>query len=205
MFIVYKLITLYAMTWRIKYINFEQFDERRREGKGMVVALWHDQLLALTASQRGKGMATIASKSEDGEFIAGLLHAWNFEVARGSSSRGGAAALVSAKRLLKKGFHMAVTVDGPIGPRHKVKPGAIYLAKMANTEIVPAFTRFKWFVRFKSWDKFLLPLPFAYIEVELCQPVMLSTDMSANAIIADRQMLEKIMRSATSEVSPDFV
>ncbi|MDR2870766.1 MAG: lysophospholipid acyltransferase family protein [Deferribacteraceae bacterium] len=205
LFIAYRLITLYCLTWRIKIIGEDYLNQCRDEKKGLVLALWHDQLLPLTVSQRKKGMATIASQSDDGEFITTLLHIWGYDVARGSSSRGGAAAIVGAKKFLKQGLPLAITVDGPTGPRHKVKPGAIYVAKRTNTQIVPAFANVKNYIRFGTWDKLILPLPFSKVEVFFTEPVSLSEDVSEESVNIDRRMIEKVMLERTSEISPNFI
>ena len=200
--IAYRIITLYCMTWRIKYVNNEYYDKCRAENKGLVGALWHDQLLPIAFSERKKKIGTIASQSKDGELITNLLILWGFTVARGSSTRGCARALLGGKKILEQGTHLVITVDGPTGPRHEVKPGAIYASRLANTEIVGIFTRFKRYIRFNSWDKFLLPLPFSRIEVIYTDPVKFDPDADDEI---NRQILENTMLDVTREITPDFV
>ena len=203
--IVKQLITLYCKTWRYKFHGKVKFTDRTVLGTPSVVVLWHDQLLPLTFSWCGKDIGTIASQSKDGDIITELLHKWGYTVARGSSTRGGARALIGGKKILSGGMDLAITVDGPRGPRHVVKSGAIVIAKMVNAPLQPVLMSCKHYIRFKSWDKFILPLPFVRVDVYFPPHVILSQDNSDEAVENDRQMLEQMMLEYTSAFSHYFV
>ncbi|NLW81590.1 MAG: lysophospholipid acyltransferase family protein [Desulfovibrionales bacterium] len=141
-----------------------------------VVILWHDEIFPLIPFHEGESMACVVSQSRDGELLAEVLRRFGFLTVRGSSSRGGMRALVAAKRVMdEKGVGIIFTVDGPRGPRHKVKPGAIFLASHAGSPIVPVravMGRAKIFHR--AWDKFQLPWPFSTCTIIYGTPMHLS-------------------------------
>lgn len=204
-YIIGSLLWLYCRTWRYKIINEDRLLKLQAEGKTAVIAIWHDQLLPLTFSWRGRNLATIASQSKDGDLITDMLMRWGYSVARGSSTRGGLRALISVKKFMDKGHSVAVTVDGPLGPRHEVKSGAVYVAKISKSPLMPVLFHSKWMVRFKSWDRFVLPLPFAKINMVITDFVSVTDDISPEGLEQDRLKLQKIMLERTNEHSPDFV
>src|SRR5690554_7468578 len=109
----------------------------RREGKPLLGLCWHGHLLVFAFRQRGAGLATLISQSKDGEYIARVVQRWGYTVLRGSSSRGGAGALRSMVRVLRNGQSLAVTPDGPRGPRRKLKPGSLLAARMTGVPVLP--------------------------------------------------------------------
>jgi len=132
-----------------------------------VFAFWHGKIFASIYFWRNRGIAVMTSMNRDGEYIARVIRSFGFVPARGSSSRGGRRALVEMLRLLKgcRGA-VAFTVDGPRGPLHVAKPGAVWLAARLGHPIIPfniALER-KWVL--SSWDRFEIPKPFsrAYLE-----------------------------------------
>lgn len=203
--LAYYILFLYCKTWRMTFTNEVALSGRNAEGKRSVVVIWHDQLLPLIFSYYNRSIATIASQSKDGDLITMVLKKWGYEVARGSSSRGGLKAVIGIKKLMEKGHDAAVTVDGPKGPRHKVKTGAIYIAKTVNAAIVPIFMSCKRYKRFASWDRFILPAPFSKISVTMAEPFYVSDDMSDEVVEKERQELEKYMLELTNEHSADFI
>ena len=110
---------------------------------------------------RGAGIATMASRSRDGEIIALWLERNGYRAARGSSSRGGGQALRELVRHVRAGGHAALTVDGPRGPAGEVQAGIVQLAKLTGGWILPITSSSSrpWFLG--SWDRYLLPMPFS--------------------------------------------
>src|SRR5690606_30006805 len=135
----------------------------RINGKPLLGLCWHGHLLVFAFRQRGAGLATLISQSKDGEYIARVVQRWGFTVLRGSSSRGGSGALRSMVRVLRDGQSLAVTPDGPRGPRRRLKPGSLLAARMSGVPILPtaaAATRAWWL---GGWDRFLVPKPLARV------------------------------------------
>jgi lysophospholipid acyltransferase (LPLAT)-like uncharacterized protein len=134
-------------------------------GQPVIFAMWHGRLLPLGFVHRGQNIVCLASRSADGEYITRILQHWGFGVVRGSSSAGGDTAFRELIRSVRSGRSVAVTPDGPRGPRERLKPGVLQLAQLTGAPLVPlaaAASRSWWFV---SWDRFLVPQPFARLHV----------------------------------------
>ncbi|MDP2480728.1 MAG: DUF374 domain-containing protein [Candidatus Palauibacterales bacterium] len=122
-------------------------------------ALWHEQLLPLAYLHRGQGAVALVSRHRDGEILARVLTGLGYDVARGSSTRGGAAAYRALVRAGREGRPLALTPDGPRGPRRRADPGAVRAAVAAGVPIVPAAAAAERGWRLRSWDRFLVPAP----------------------------------------------
>lgn len=129
-----------------------------------VVAIWHGEQLPLVALHRARDLVPITSLSKDGEIVAGVLAQLGYPVIRGSSSRGGASALLAARRALDAGRRPVFAVDGPRGPAGTVQPGAAALARRAQVPMVWCTVEAAGW-RAKSWDSFLVPWPFTRVRV----------------------------------------
>lgn len=203
---VYFLGTLFVKTWRMKNVNKESYDKCRQEGKSPVIVLWHDSLLPLAFSYYNSNIATIASDSKDGELITYILKKWGFSVARGSSTRGGLKAAMNIIKTCKNEKKpAAVTVDGPKGPRHEVKSGAVFIAKNLDKVMYVITLKTDSFIRFNSWDKFILPKPFAKVEVWYSEAFYVSDDKDGDALKADTERLQNYMLMRTEEVCKEFI
>src|SRR5688500_3098880 len=104
---------------------------------GVIYTLWHGRLLPLTFFHRNQNIATLISQSSDGEYIARVVERWGYTALRGSSSRGGSGALREMVKVARSGRSLAITPDGPRGPRQKLKPGVLTLAQLTGLPIVP--------------------------------------------------------------------
>lgn len=169
------VVRLWHLTLRVERINTDVFTDPKLRAKRPVIMLWHDEIFPLIPAHAGERMACVVSQSKDGEILTRVLESFGFMTVRGSSSRGGMRALIAAKRVMdEQGVGIIFTVDGPRGPRHKVKPGAVFLARHAGSPIVPVravMSRAKVFHR--AWDKFQLPWPFSRCTIIYGDPVFL--------------------------------
>lgn len=151
-------------TWRVRVIGREAALARRAEVGSFVFLLWHGQMLP-TAWVHRIPTKVIVSEHRDGEIIAQVIRVVGLDTVRGSSSRGGARALLECVRLLKRGTDIAITPDGPRGPRHSFAPGALAIAYRSGAPLVGivAHVSRQWTLR--TWDSFVIPKPFARITV----------------------------------------
>lgn len=142
------------------------------QGKGVIYTLWHGRLLPLTYFHRQQNIATLISQSSDGEYIARVVERWGYTAMRGSSSRGGSGALREMVKVARSGRSLAITPDGPRGPKQKLKPGVLLLAQLTGQPIIPmsASATRAWWVDAR-WDFFLVPKPFAKVYVRYEAPV----------------------------------
>ncbi len=165
------LLRAIMATTRYRTIGRETFREFQLAGQPVIYVLWHGRLLPLTYGRRGEGIVALISRNRDGEYIARIVERWGFETVRGSSSRGGMAALRELVRKVREGKSIAITPDGPRGPREQMKPGALILAQLSGAPIIPAAAsaeRAWWFGR---WDRFLIPQPFSRIHLAYGEPL----------------------------------
>ena len=155
------ILLLHRSTLRVERAHFDRYVKLKARGVPILFALWHGRMFLSIQAHRDEGIVTMASRSRDGEIIAGWLERNGYSVIRGSSTRGGAEAFREMVRRVRAGSTAALTVDGPTGPPRVVQPGIVELARMTGGWILPityssARPRF-----LSSWDRYLLPMPFS--------------------------------------------
>lgn len=161
------VIRALAVTWRIETVNGEPLAAARRSGQRVIFALWHGELLPLLWHQRGENVAIVISDHRDGEIIARIAESLGYATVRGSTSKGGSRALIGLMREIDAGRDGAITPDGPRGPAHVFAPGAAVAAQRTGALIAPIRAQASRAWRLKSWDRFLIPKPFARVRVSL--------------------------------------
>ncbi|MBI4544023.1 MAG: lysophospholipid acyltransferase family protein [Gemmatimonadetes bacterium] len=169
-------------------------------GRPVIFALWHGRLLPLTYLHRRQGITTLVSRSRDGEYITRIMERWGYAVVRGSSTRGGRGGLRELLRHARAGRTLAFTPDGPRGPRQKVKLGAVVAAQLSGLPLVPmaAGADRAWWVR--SWDRFLLPRPFARVCVAYGAPREIPRGADARELRRQARLLEDELNRLLEEV-----
>ena len=191
---------LYALgaTWRVKVHGRQGLLDRAPTDSRVVLTLWHGQMLPILWAHR-QPTGVMISEHKDGEIIARIVGRFGFFGVRGSSSRGGTRALLEAVQVLKRGADMAITPDGPRGPRHSFAAGALVLAHRAGVPVVSlvAHVDRKWQLR--SWDGFEIPKPFARVTIEYGEPVVLN-DAEVRAVAARTEEFAERMRAAVGRV-----
>jgi lysophospholipid acyltransferase (LPLAT)-like uncharacterized protein len=163
-------LRLLARTWRMDVRGAGGHRALRRDAKPFVFAFWHGTLLPLVWLHRGEGVSVLVSLHKDGEIIARVCEALGLRTVRGSTTRGGGRALLGLVRELEAGYEVAVTPDGPKGPRHHFAPGALMAAQRAHAPVVPIGVHCTRAWRLRSWDQFEIPKPFARVIVNYGPP-----------------------------------
>lgn len=159
------VIRLLSLTWRYRVENDAGWMALRADGQAFIFTLWHGELLPLTWRHRRQGITAMISEHRDGEIIARLVESWGYRTVRGSSSRGAGRALLGMVRDLQAGREFAITPDGPRGPAGKAQPGILLASQRAQAPIVTIRADISRAWRMKSWDSFVIPKPFARINV----------------------------------------
>jgi hypothetical protein len=159
------VIRLLAVTWRVREHNGAVYRTALAAGQRVIYTLWHGELLPLLWHHRGQGVVVVISEHRDGEIIARIAEGFGFATVRGSTSRGANRALIGLVRAVESGRSAAVTPDGPRGPAHVFAPGAAIAAQRTGVPIIPVRVDASRSWRLKSWDRFLIPKPFARIDV----------------------------------------
>ena len=180
---------------------------QRKDLKQAIYCVWHNRLalcvkIYFLFSRRhnsAPGVAGLVSASRDGALLSAIFHRFGVEPVRGSSSRRGAQALLELSSWAQRGYDLALTPDGPRGPRYVVADGAITLAQITGLPLVPGSYHLNWKIVVKSWDKFQIPLPFACCEISIGEIIRVPRELTDEQREALRQKLETELRAITRD------
>jgi len=168
-----------SATWRVRIIDPDGMIDSVRSGRRQVVAaFWHRQIPAIMCVHRGQAWCVPVSEHRDGEYVAHVMERHGFRAVRGSATRGGLKALRGMLAAVKEGWSLAITPDGPRGPRYAVHPGVLMLARGTGLPIYPVGVGTGRAWEFKSWDAFVVPKPFTRVVVAFGPPLV-SQDVAA--------------------------
>jgi lysophospholipid acyltransferase (LPLAT)-like uncharacterized protein len=159
------LIRALGWTWRMRVSNDDDLRRQRAAKQPVIFILWHGQLLPLLYHHRREGVAVLISEHSDGEIVARIAISLGYRTVRGSTSRGAARALIGLSRAVKEGHDLAITPDGPRGPAKSFAAGALVVAQRTGAPMVPVAVSASRGWRLKSWDRFLIPKPFARVHI----------------------------------------
>jgi lysophospholipid acyltransferase (LPLAT)-like uncharacterized protein len=166
----YPAVRALTATWNWKVSGAEHVDAITRAGRHPILALWHGRILAATPYFANRGIVAMASENFDGEWIARLLGKFGYGAARGSTSRGGPAALRQLVRDVKA-HGVAFTLDGPRGPAEVAQPGAVWLAKATGQPVLPFHSEAASSWTLRSWDRTQIPRPFTTVAMAIGEPI----------------------------------
>lgn len=196
------LIRTLRRTLRLTWENDGVVRELHRAGRPYVHAFFHDQLLLMTYSYLGQSygrtLAVLSSRHRDGEYVSRTLERFGHLMVRGSTGRGGAAALVEMIRHLRAGRDAAFATDGPRGPRHRVQVGVVEAARLGRAPIVPVAFAASRGSRLRSWDRFFVPQPFARGVFVYGDPISVEARADRDTMERIRADLERILEDLTA-------
>ena len=192
---------------RFVYITSQWSEEGRehantltKNGKPYIAAFWHGRLLmAPTGWKKHVPLSVMISKHRDGELISRTVNHFGVATIRGSTARGGTKALRESLKAIQKGHNVAITPDGPRGPRMRAQIGIILLAKLSGAPIIPATYSVSRRKLLSSWDRFIIALPFSRGIYLWGVPIHVANDASDSALEAARIKLEKSINLLTEE------
>jgi lysophospholipid acyltransferase (LPLAT)-like uncharacterized protein len=170
----------------------------------LIFTFWHNRILAITPTflrhypGGRRGVSVLTSPSRDGEILARVVGHFGMGSVRGSSSRRGFAAVRECLQILEQGADLAITPDGPRGPRYQMGPGLVLLLQQSNARMVPTHARFHSALRLKTWDHFTIPLPFSRIDVTIGPYQTAAPTNSEAEFEQERARLEEILRQGTA-------
>ena len=188
--LVAGLMRLWFSSCRVTGHGTEVLDEHVAGGNRAICACWHYGLFYVLHYVRGKRAAVMVSASKDGEYIARLVERLGHRPVRGSSHRGGFRALREMLEVLKEGASAGIVADGSQGPARRAQPGCILMASRSGLPIFPIAWAAHPAIKFKSWDRTLIPLPFARLILHQGPPLHVPPDLDATGIEEWRQRLE---------------
>ena len=176
-FLFYAITTL-CKSLKIEKQNYEVIENLNLKNQNYVLAFWHGTMLLPWYLHGAPGITALTSKSKDGDLLAKVLIKWKYNVVRGSSSMGGDVALEIMVDYAKNKYSIAITPDGPRGPKNKFKAGAVITAKKANIPLVLAGVGFRRKKVLGNWDKFEIPYFFTKAKIIYSDPVYISRELS---------------------------
>ncbi len=169
------LYTLYSKTWRLSIQGLEETKKLLQEqNKGVVFILWHDSLIISPILEKLTHIQPVhylISKSRDGDIAAHFAQLFSGFFVLRVGHRERAQALKKSVKLIAQNHSLAITPDGPRGPRRKIKLGALFAAQKMQTHLIPIVYTASRSVHLPSWDRFQLPLPFAKITIQFMEPI----------------------------------
>ena len=195
------LIKILTSTYRFeKVLGTEHIDPFILSGQVCAPAYWHQHhvigsSLIRSWIRRGFKACFLISGSVDGDVPERIARAWGAEVIRGSANQSGALALRDQNRMMKSGYSIVTTADGPRGPKYEFKAGTVLMARVAGVPIVPigcAADR-AWYLR--RWDDFMIPKPFARIAIAIGEPVPVSREIALDALEPVRVNVQEAVMS----------
>ncbi len=188
-------LQMLARTWRIRVVNEGYLLDLRRAERPFIFALWHGQLLPLLWHHRRRGVVILISEHRDGELVARAAESLGYGLIRGSSTHGADRALISLVRELKSGHEVAITPDGPRGPAETFAPGALVAAQRSDSFILPVAASADRAWRLGSWDRFVIPKPFARVTIAYATPTKVSAT-SSRAAADEGPRFERLLNEA---------
>lgn len=189
----YPLISLIGKSCRWEVHGHEHYAAIRADESPPIFAFWHGRILPATYFWRGRGIVVMTSENFDGEWIARIIERFGYGTARGSTSRGGPRAMVQLRRDIRRGQAAAFTVDGPRGPSRSVQPGAVWLASLTGSPILPFHIESQRYWSARSWDRTQVPQPFSRIAVAIGERIDVPLKASESVLEARRYDLEQAL------------
>ncbi len=189
---VYSVIRLLGPTLRFEVLGWHHAEKVYAAEKQCVWAFWHRVIIPIVWWYRNHGVVVMNTTAFDGQWTRKVIEWLGFGTAQGSSSRGGLRGLAVMARRIEEGKDCAFTIDGPRGPRYVAKPGPVMLARKTGAPIMVfhlGVDRGKTFE--KTWDHFLLPMPFARAMILFAPPIFVPRDASVELMDAKHTEMQK--------------
>lgn len=175
------LLRVLGTTWRVRRVGSAAFDGMLAKDEPFIVVFWHGEIVPVTWVHRRLGIAPLISRHTDGEVIARIVEGLGYRTVRGSTTRGGVRALLESAQLVQDGVTIGFTPDGPRGPRHVFAPGALIVAQRTGRPIIALGATASRAWRLKSWDRHLVPKPFATVTIRYSEPQFVHSRQARDA------------------------
>jgi lysophospholipid acyltransferase (LPLAT)-like uncharacterized protein len=167
----------------------------------LIWAFWHNRVFSVPYIWRKyldeRNGAVLTSPSGDGEIIAQVMKNFGADAVRASSNKRAAAGLRELVTWIKGNNDIAVTPDGPRGPRYALQPGIIKVAQLTKVPVFPVHVRYSKCFRLKSWDGFMIPWPFSRVEVTFGEYYKVERTRGEEEFEIERKKLEDLLRQTS--------
>jgi len=186
----YWVIRLIGPTLRV-CISREEGAQETLEQRPLIGSFWHACIIPATYMCRNLGVRVMSSNSYDGEYMGRIIRKFGFVAVKGSSSRNAVRALLGLRRALEQGWTVAFSLDGPRGPRHKVKPGPVALARSSGVALSMYHMAIDRGWVLNTWDRLIIPKPFSRILLRFGKLIPVPPDASDEDIERYQQELQE--------------
>jgi lysophospholipid acyltransferase (LPLAT)-like uncharacterized protein len=188
----YWFIRLIGPTLRIS-VSREEGAQETVGQRPLVLNFWHAGIIPATYIFRDCGIRVMSSNSYDGEYMGRIIRRFGFLAVKGSSSRHAVRALLGLRRALKEGWSVAFSIDGPRGPRYKVKPGPVTLARSSGVPLATFHIAVERAWVLNTWDRLIIPKPFSRVLIRFGKLIPVPED-------AGGEQLERCQRELQSSL-----
>lgn len=201
--VVYHLV---SATYRYRLVHGQRLAGLLQSPRPVVLCFWHDQVFTAARflyrrlHRSGLELTLVASRSRDGELVTRFARPWKLRVVRGSSSHGGREAMLGIYRSVVRHDASPVLIpDGPRGPAHRFKPGAVLLSRFSGAPILPlAFVpQRSWTLG--SWDRMAVPAPGSRIAVVIGELHQVPRELDTDGLAREREAMESILEALVDE------
>jgi lysophospholipid acyltransferase (LPLAT)-like uncharacterized protein len=200
----YWFIRLIGPTLRVS-ISYEDGAQQTLDQRPLVGSFWHSCLIPATYICRNLGVRVMSSNSYDGEYMGRIIRKFGFVAVKGSSSRNAVRALLGLRRALEERWTVAFTLDGPRGPRRKVKPGPVALARSSGVPLTMFHAAVDKAWVLNTWDRLMIPRPFSRVLVRFGKLIPVPADANEQDVeryTAELQAsLDRVVEFAEQNVS----
>jgi len=191
------VMTMITMTCKVRWHDQERLDALVASESPWILTMWHNCSTFAPWAMRNRGITCMVSASRDGEYVARLGALFGNKTVRGSSSKGSSSATRAVLKLLRRGEPIALTPDGPRGPKYQVQHGVLWLASAAQAQILPLHIEASRQWVLKSWDNHRLPKPFSTIHIGIGKPsevsrVIFKQEPEKAASLVQKAMMDNV-------------
>ncbi len=193
----YWFIRLIGPTLRVS-ISREDGAQEKIDQRPLVASFWHACIIPATYTFRDQGIRVMSSNSYDGEYMGRIIRKFGFVAVKGSSSRNAVRALLGLRRALQEGWTVAFSIDGPRGPRHKVKPGPVALARSAGVSMTAFHMAVEKAWVLNTWDRLIIPKPFSRVLMRIGRLIPVPAETSDEELDRYEQELQETLERICS-------
>lgn len=187
-------VNVLCKSLKINVQNPDGIDKLLSSGQNIVFAFWHGTMLIPWYLQRNKNFSALVSQSKDGDLLANILTKWNYDIARGSSHKGGKKALEILLNKIRENHSVSITPDGPTGPPRIMKAGAVIIAQRSSIPLVLCGIGYDKKYVFNSWDKSEIPKLFSRVNVIYSDPIFIDKYL-------EREEVSKIIDECSNKLN----
>jgi lysophospholipid acyltransferase (LPLAT)-like uncharacterized protein len=197
-------LRVWASSLRVRFLSDIELENARVVIPNCIALVWHQRLFTLAGSFPNSGFSALISQHADGEMLARVFSGLGLNPIRGSSTRGGAKAVLELMKAADSSVRIAITPDGPRGPARRLQQGAIFLASRTGLPIYTVAVGLAKAWKLRSWDEFLIPKPFTRALLRTGGPFHVPADLDRDGIEAERLKIEAQMQEMTEDTDARF-